>query len=181
MTHSTQLVYQKASLQLTDLQAFYRLRNEPRDLLWSGYKEPHAFESFEHWYKQQLRREDRTIWLMKTLETQQKTVGYLYLTQQTQQRPTAAVLSVGVSERYAGLGFASKGINFLLNFCLNAHNFDQIIAWIASENIASAKSFLHNGFLKTEISQKIFYESFDQYLTLEQYEFPTQNYPNRAV
>ncbi len=164
------LHYQKIQNTPTDLAAFYVLRNEPRDLYWSGYTTPHTIESFTAWYQQQLQKTDRTIWLLRSIVDTTQTVGYLYLNTEQEANQTIGVLSVGISEQYKGQGLAAQAINFLVNHAKQI-GIETLQAWIAQENMASAQSFLKNGFQPTTQTKKLYYESFGKELILLQYIF----------
>jgi RimJ/RimL family protein N-acetyltransferase len=161
------LQYKQIQDTIADREALYALRNEPRDLYWSGYIQAHSIESFTAWYKQQLQRKDRVIWLISYMDN--TVLGYLYLNKLQEEQITIAELSIGISEHHKGKGLGTLAINFLVDYCKNI-GIKVIRAWIVEENIASIKSFIKSGFSPTTITKKVYYESFGKELILRQYD-----------
>lgn len=151
----------------TDLRDLFQLKSESNDVYWSGYTSAPDFEKFTHWYKEQLLRTDRKIWLVRQIDKPEITVGYLYLTFED----AIVNLSHGVKQDMGGHGIGSNIINYATNICLSFYPTFAIEAWIVEPNTASIKTFLKNGFVKTTKVKEVHYDSFQKNLTMFNYSF----------
>jgi RimJ/RimL family protein N-acetyltransferase len=158
-----------------DFSRMYKLKSLPDDIYWSGYKNPPDKINFATWFKTQLNRSDRKIWLSFDCCNPDTCVGYCYLTFETEEDNTVGVISIGVDKQFQGNGIGAAMVNFILNFIYNTKlSIGLLRAWIVKENISSTKSFLKNGFEKVEDTKQIFYASFGKEMNLDCYEF---NFP----
>jgi GNAT superfamily N-acetyltransferase len=149
----------------TDLEYLLFLKSDQQDIYWSGYTSPPIREYFVSWYETQLERNDREIWLVFSLI--EEAVGYLYITLDKKNR--IITLSHGVASAYNGQGIGSQIIQFAVKRCSIIYPNYILNAWIAQENIASAKTFLKNQFQKNNLQTKIYYKSFGREVILENY------------
>ena len=166
------LLFEKILDNTGDLESLYNLKCEANDIYWSGYKQKPNREQFANWYQLQLKRNDRDIYLIKNIAKPIEIIGYLYLTYENEENLTKVFVSHGISEQFKGNGFGSQAVNFVTNLFVNGFlKADQIQAWIASINYASIKTFLKNGFVKTDLKKQVFYDSLNQNITLENYTY----------
>jgi len=148
-----------------DCDYLLELKSNIRDVYWSGYVTPPQRDKFILWFKKQLMRSDRKIWLVRTPAS--LVVGYLYITLNS--RGKSADLSHGVAITYIGRGIGSQIVEFAISHCHHKYPDLAINAWVLDENIGSAKTFLKNGFNKMETQKKVFYESFGKEVILYNY------------
>lgn len=151
----------------SDLQSLFQMKSESNDVYWSGYTSAPNFVKFSIWYKEQLLRTDRKIFLVRQIEKPEIIVGYLYLTFED----CIANLSHGVKQDMGGYGIGSMIINYATNICLSFYPAFNVESWVVEPNTASVKTFLKNGFLKTEKVKEVYYESFQKNLMMFNYSF----------
>ncbi len=143
------------------MESLYQLKSETNDIYWSGYTQAPDFQKFTLWYKEQLQRPDRKIWLVMEMMNPEKIVGYLYLTFEN----NTVNISHGVKEDLGGKGVGTQIVNFATNVCQAFYPEYSIEAWITETNQASIKTFLKNNFIKTDKEKKCFHESVKKEVT----------------
>jgi RimJ/RimL family protein N-acetyltransferase len=151
----------------SDMNSLYQMKSESNDIYWSGYTKAPDLKKFSVWYKEQLQRTDRKIWLVRQIQKPEEMVGYLYLTFEND----VVNISHGVKQNFGGQGIGSQIINFATNICLTFYPAFKIESWIAETNIISVKTFLKNNFQKTVKMKKCYYESFQKEITMFNYSF----------
>lgn len=139
----------------TDIKCLYQMKSESNDIYWSGYTQAPDPALFHSWYKKQLVRQDRKIWIVRNIMSPYEVVGYLYLTFESE----IVNLSHGVTGIYSGKGIGSIIINYAVNICSSFYPVYSIEAWVQEDNVASVKTFLKNNFFQTQKSRKQYYES----------------------
>lgn len=151
----------------TDLANLFEMKSQKSDVYWSGYTAAPDREKFKVWYQDQLKRTDRRIWLVRDIQANNCSVGYLYLTFEN----NSAYISHGVKEEFAGKSIGSGIINYATNICLSFYPDYAIESWIVEPNVASVQTFLKNNFYKTGLEKETFYASFQQTLKMYNYSF----------
>jgi len=155
-----------------DLASLFKLKSEPNDIYWSGYTSHPNILDFENWYQEQLVRSDRKIWLVKSSENPFEVMGYLYLTFVKEPDKIIGLVSHGVEKKLAGRGLGTAIVNFVVNIFINGFiPANEIHSWVTQENIASARTFTKNGFIKSGLSKEEFYKSMNKSVKLENYFF----------
>jgi RimJ/RimL family protein N-acetyltransferase len=155
-----------------DLKNLFDLKSESNDVYWSGYTAPPEKLVFADWFKKQLDRDDRMIWLVREMNDSQSAIGYLYITFEKFQFKKIAQIGYGATEKLKGMGIGSAIVNFSVNVFINDFiKADEIHAWVLKENIASAKSLYKNKFKKLEETQDQFFSSMERNVLLEKFVF----------
>ena|SRR5579871_3955350 len=155
-----------------DLNSLYELRSGSADIYWSGYVSRPDPAAFKTWFDEQLPRTDRNIWLVREIGNPAAAVGYLYVTYSMEDKKKIAFISHGVAGNSTGKGIGSTIVNFVVNMAVNGCiETDELQAWVVRENIASAKTFIRNGFVKSSRQKEEFYKSMDKRVTMDNYFF----------
>jgi RimJ/RimL family protein N-acetyltransferase len=163
------LFFERLSGSDADFEPLYKLKCEPHDVYWSGYTTSPDKMKFRAWFEEQLKRDDRDIYLVRKALRSGDILGYLYITYPPEEQQIG-LISHGVTAGSIGKGIGSSIVNFAVNLFINGFlKAEEIQAWIVETNIASIKTFTKNGFVKTTRSRKEFYRSMDKEVMLENY------------
>ena len=158
---------------IDDFDEFFMLRRDDENILWTGHKKIPDKNKLKDWFYKQLNREDRIIFLAKSSETKE-TVGYLYI-DIVEEKNNIIEISHGIHSKFKGNGLGTKNVKYAIDYVkLNLVFIDQLDAWIASNNIGSVKTFLKNGFSKTNEIKMIFFEGFNEKIEMQKFVYEIQ-------
>ena len=166
-----EIFFTKARNLENDFSAYFDLKVDDANIIASGHTTPPDREKLRLWYRAQLNRTDRQLFLVRDVANQTCVVGYLYID----------IISVpdlhaetghGVSSKYTGYGIGTKIINFAINYCANmSPRPNAIIGWIADWNNGSIKNVLKNSYTKTDTIKNVFFEGLQKDVRMEKYIF----------
>jgi RimJ/RimL family protein N-acetyltransferase len=151
-----------------DFDNYYKLRCDELNVNWTGYKKAPNKSNLQDWYLENINKKSRYFFLFFEDEPCVKILGYLYM--DVVESGDTIDTGHGVHSKYSGKGYGTKIIQFALEYAkknLLFINFFQ--GWIASDNLGSIKNVLKNGYVKTEESKEVKFESgevkvFEKYL-----------------
>lgn len=150
-----------------DFKQYYTLKCDRENIIWAGHKIKPDKNKFREWFLEQLKRQDRIIFLAKAKEFPRDAIGYLYLDIIGE---NLLEISYGVNSKYKGKGIGTKIVKFALDYSVNnLPLMDTIIAWVAYNNIGSIKVLEKNKYIKTNKTKKVFFKAFEKELTMRKY------------
>ncbi len=139
-----------------DFSAYFALRCEQHNIYWTGHKNAPDRDDLYHWYVDQLKRNDRIMFIARDRKTNNQ-AGYLYVDLQ-ELPPQIAEISHGVAKAYMGLGIGTQLVAFVIESVLDCYpHVREIIAWVAHDNLASVKTFEKNGFVATNYTKNMWF------------------------
>jgi RimJ/RimL family protein N-acetyltransferase len=166
-----EIFFTKARDLENDFSAYFDLKVDDANIVASGYTAPPDREKLRSWYKTQLSRADRLLFLARDVSNQTRVVGYLYIDLMSDP-DLHAETGHGVSSKYGGLGIGTKIINFAINYCANmSPRPNCIVGWIADWNHGSIKNVLKNSYIKTDMTKNVFFEGLQKDVRMDKYIF----------
>jgi ribosomal-protein-alanine N-acetyltransferase len=131
--------------ELADFEDFYKLKSEPGNIFWSGFTDAPDYDGFKIHYKKELARDDRTIIF---LYINNHIAGYVAISFCDVDKTVET--AHGVLKGYSGRGLGKELIKYAVDYSkLEIPDADNIIGWIAENNIGSIKNVLGNGYTAT--------------------------------
>lgn len=135
--------------ELQDFEDFYRIKSEKSHIYWSGFKTRPNREVLLSWYKNNIIENNKKKIYFIANNINDNIIGYLYVESLDNNEYE---ITIGVSEKYSGFGYASEAlINGFNKYKLKENAI--FIAWIRDDNIASVKAFEKAGFVRTNDDQ----------------------------
>lgn len=157
----------------SDFQDFYNLRCDEENILWTGHKKSPCKNILGQWFYNQLKRQDRIIFLVRTVENDE-VAGYLYLDIVGKNRNVIDI-GYGVYSKYKGNGIGTIIIKFIIEYTKeNLKSVCEICAWIATNNFASIKCVSRNDYIKTNDVKKVFFKGFNKELEMQKFVYKIQ-------
>lgn len=126
-----------------DAAAFFRLRCDVENIIWSGHAAPPDWSNLASWFEAQIESSSRRIYVA---EQGDEVVGYAYLDGIGDLRE----VSIGVASNYASRGIGRRFLDKLVTHVVKSEGAKFIEAWIVPENVASIKAFEAAGFVFAE-------------------------------
>lgn len=155
---------------IDNFEEFYFLRCDDENLYWTGYKNKPIKENLKIWYINQLKREDRIIFLAKN-KANANTIGYLYL-DIVGENKNICETGHGVHSKFKGRGIGTEIIRMALEYVNKNLNFiSRVDGWILENNKGSIKTVLKNGYFKTDEVKKVFLDSTNKLEILRKYSY----------
>ncbi|MFX1383821.1 MAG: GNAT family N-acetyltransferase, partial [Promethearchaeota archaeon] len=152
-----------------DFENYYFLKCDSENILWAGHKIAPDKEKLYLWFKEQLKRKDRIMFLAKSNNDQNIPLGYLYL-DIIGIAGDCVEISYGVYSKFVDQGIGTKIIKFAIDYCTNnLEHIKNIIGWVAIDNIRSVKCFRKNKFAETNETKKIFFKGFNQEVSVKKF------------
>lgn len=148
---------------------FYILKCDEGNIYWTGHKNAPAKEKLKRWYLDQLTRDDRIMFIVKSDEYCDEPIGYLYL-DITGSDKDVIETGHGVNSKFKGAGIGTRIIKFAIDYTTSNLRFiNRIDGWIASVNIGSIKNVLKNGYSESNETKKMFFEGFNKDVIMRKY------------
>jgi ribosomal-protein-alanine N-acetyltransferase len=142
--HPDNLHYKIA--ELADFEDFYMLKSEPNNIFWSGFTDAPDKEGFKSHYQKELERDDRTIIF---LYINNEIAGYVAISFDNINKTTET--AHGVVSNFGGRGLGKKLIKYAVEYSIEKiPQANNIIGWIAEDNVGSIKNVLGNGYAMTD-------------------------------
>jgi len=123
---------------------FFGIKSEKQNIYWSGHEQKPDYASLKQWYSKQLKNPHRKIF---KIVYKDEDVGYLYL---DILESNIIELSYAVSEKYVGLGIASRAVLDARNYANVEYKGYTIKAYVSNINIPSQKVMYKNSFIKSK-------------------------------
>lgn len=160
-----ELIFNKCSP--NDFESYYILKCDEENILWTGYREKPDKDNLKKWFLNQLKRNDRIMFIIKDIESNAP-IGYLYL--DIAGNNDIIETGHGVNSNYKGMGIGTKIIKFALEYTRNhLKHINEVHGWILEDNIGSIKNVLNNGYYESEDLKKVYIESFGDYKIMKKY------------
>lgn len=139
---NTEISFRRATLSEEDFEAFYRIKCDPNNVVWSGFSTAPNHDKFKIWYEKQIIENIREIWFAVMEDV---VVGFYYIIPCDEDCITGGY---GVLSEYCGRGIGTRLMYERDQRCLQEGKVS--VAWIAEENIASTKCMLKQGYRPQE-------------------------------
>ncbi len=150
---------------------YYELKCDEENIYWTGHKYKPDKVKLKEWFKKQLKRKDRILFLVKSNEVPDEAVGYLYL-DIVGEKNNIVEIGHAVNSKFKGQGNGTKIIRFASDYSRNELPFiDRVDGWIVHNNIGSIKTFLKNGYSETHYTKNFFFESLNKEVTMKRYSY----------
>ena len=157
---------------MDDFDEFYILRCDEENVLWTGHKNAPDKDNLKEWFDIQLNN-NRMIFLVRLLGTREA-VGYLYL-DIVGKNNNIIDISHGIYNRFKGNGLGTKNVKYAIEYTKNnLTSIDELNAWVARENFGSVKTFLNNGFVKTNENKMIFFQGINKEMEMQKFVYKIQ-------
>lgn len=151
---------------LTNFDEYYQLRCERENIYWTGYMEAPQRDKLKSWCTNQLKRNDRTFFLVKSRNSGNKVIGYVYI----DRNESTIDISYAVGTNYTGNGLGSEIIYLATKYCKDTFkSIKELDAWVIYNNIRSIKCFTNNNWIESEKYKKIFLQSLNRYVIMRKY------------
>lgn len=137
------LTYRIATDCISDFEDLFKIKCDPVNIQWGGFRCPPEKESFYKWYKNRFKDTNREIYLVYK---DNSIVGYFYIDYVDLEtiEDTSGILT-----EYSGRGIGTYIIERIDNIAKNK-GIKKHIAWISEQNISSYKRYIKLGYQKTE-------------------------------
>lgn len=139
---NTEISLRRATLSKEDFEAFYKIKCDPNNVLWSGFATAPDHDNFKIWYEKQIIENIREIWFAVLEGT---LVGFYYIMPYDKDCITGGY---GVLSEYAGRGIGTRLMYERNQRCQQEGKVS--VGWVAEENIASTKCMLKQGYQPQE-------------------------------
>jgi RimJ/RimL family protein N-acetyltransferase len=123
---------------------FFKLKSDPNDVAWSGYKQAPDKSKFKEWVEDKIRNENFYLYLF--YDENNVCIGYIAFCSIGDK--IIEHRSLGVLSKHTGQGLATEMTGFLIDFA-RKNNYTRIYGYVSERNIASIKQYLKNSFIKT--------------------------------
>lgn len=141
--NNQELSYRLAKDCEEDFEDLYKIKCDPVNIQWGGFRCAPEKESFYEWYKKRLKDTDREIYLVYL---DNLIVGFFYIDYLDEDtiEDTSGILT-----EYSGRGIGTYIIESIDNIAKQKGK-KKHIAWISENNISSYKRYIKLGYQKTE-------------------------------
>lgn len=141
--NNQELSYRLATDCEEDFEDLYKIKCDPVNIQWGGFRCAPEKESFNEWYKKRIKDTDREIYLVYL---DNKIVGFFYIDYLDEDtiEDTSGILS-----EYSGRGIGTYIIETIDSIAAQKGK-KKHIAWISENNISSYKRYIKLGYQKTE-------------------------------
>ncbi|MBF8984172.1 GNAT family N-acetyltransferase [Lutibacter sp. B2] len=147
----------------------YELKSEEENILWTGHDKAPDRKKLKVWYFNQLKREDRYMFIIKSREYAGEPIGYLYL-DVVGDLKNIIETGHGVNNKFKGQGIGTRIIKFAIDYTTEYLTFiDRIDGWIVENNIGSIKNVINNGYIKTKETKKVVFKGLNREVLMEKY------------
>jgi len=151
-----------------DFEDFYVLRCDHENIYWTGYKNEPEKEKLNIWFQNQIKRDDRKLFLAKINQKEEVCAGYLYI--DVLESTESAEISYGVDSKHAGRGIGTKIVALAIDYIIKSiPSVKSIFAWIIDSNTGSIKCVSRNGFVKSGKYKSVYLESMNRSMIMNEY------------
>lgn len=152
-----------------DFEFFYELKVDEENIVWTGHSNPPIKNKLKKWFLEQLERNDRYMFIVKSPEYPNDPVGYLYL-DIVGENNNVIETGHGVNSKFKGRGIGTKIIKFAIDYTTNNLIYiNRVDGWIAENNIGSINNVLKNGYIETSETKRVFFESINKNVNMRKF------------
>lgn len=127
-----------------DYDAFYAIKADLNNILWSGFEKAPEKDSFRVWYQNQIA--NNSVRKLFLLQVGSKVVGYSSV---SYANPNEPEISYGVLTEESGKGYGTE----IIQRTTSTVKSNQVIAWVSENNKASIRCFEKCGYKKLELTE----------------------------